>query len=157
MKAACIGCSWSPFAKSFDGGDFAPLQRRGQGQAGQHALSVHQHGACAALALIAALLGACQRKAFAQRVEQHDARVDVQRLRHAVDLERDLHDVLRHDRRRGRAGHGRQLRERGLGRQQVRGEEADATTTGLHHERAARLTHVVQRGHLSQGAPLRRR
>ena len=43
----------------------------------------------------ASLLGACQREALAQRVEQHDAGVELERLRHTVDPEAELHDVLR--------------------------------------------------------------
>jgi hypothetical protein len=48
----------------------------GQAQAGIDAAAVDDHGAGAALALVAALLGAGQVQVFAQQVEQRGAGVD---------------------------------------------------------------------------------
>jgi hypothetical protein len=57
------------------------LVHHGQRQAGVDALAVEQHRAGAALAMVAALLGAGQVQVLAQRVEQRGARVQVQRVR----------------------------------------------------------------------------
>ena len=70
--------------QAFDGGDFAPLILHGQSETGIDALAVHQHGARAARALIAAFF-AGQFGKFAQRVEQRHARLDVQIERLPVD------------------------------------------------------------------------
>ena len=48
------------------------------------------HRAGAALAVIAALLGAGEMQVIAQRVEQRGARVELERVRFAVHLEREL-------------------------------------------------------------------
>ncbi len=47
------------------------------------------HRAGAALAVVAALLGAGQVQVLAQRVEQRGARVELERVRVAVDLQGD--------------------------------------------------------------------
>ena len=61
MKACCSGCSASPSRQAFDGGDRrAPSLHHRQRQAGVDAPAVDQHGAGAALAVVAALLGAGQ-------------------------------------------------------------------------------------------------
>ena len=57
------------------------LGRGRKRQAGQHAPSVDQHGAGAALAVVAAFLGAGQAEMLAQRVEQRGA--DIERERDA--------------------------------------------------------------------------
>ena len=54
----------------FDGGDLAAFMHDRECQAGVGRVAVDQHGAGAALAVIAALLGAGQVEAFAQGVEQ---------------------------------------------------------------------------------------
>ena len=56
-----------------------------QGEARIHAAAVDVHGACAALAVVAALLGAGEVQALAQAVQQGDARLDVELVRLAVD------------------------------------------------------------------------
>ena len=61
-------------------------------QARVDAAAVDDHRAGAALALVAALLGAGQVQVLAQRVEQGGARVELQRARRAVHLERDARD-----------------------------------------------------------------
>ena len=73
--AAACGCS-APFApgEALDGGDRLAHRCR-QGQAGEHAPAADVHRAGAALALVAALLGAGEAKVLAQGVEQGGARV----------------------------------------------------------------------------------
>src|SRR5262249_37256125 len=73
--------------KAFNRGDGAAFDLSREGQAGQHALAVDMDGAGAALALIAALLGAGQRKVLAQGIEQRDARLDGERPRLSIDHE----------------------------------------------------------------------
>ncbi len=55
-------------AEAFDGGDVAPAHLHGQHQAGLHDFAVHQHGAGAADAGLAAALGAGQVQVVAQQV-----------------------------------------------------------------------------------------
>ena len=69
---------------------------------------VDDHRAGAALAVVAALLGAGQMQVLAQRIEQGGARVELKLLRGAVHGERHLG----HRRRRGR---GRRTTIPGLG------------------------------------------
>ena len=71
-----------------------PLLHDGQGQAGVDALAVHQHGAGAALAAVAAFLGAGQLHGFAQGVEQAHPGFEQQVDRAAIDAQ------LKRDRRR---------------------------------------------------------
>ena len=52
------------------------LVHHGEGQAGIDAPAVHQHRAGAALAVVAALLGAGEAQVFAQGVEQRGARIE---------------------------------------------------------------------------------
>lgn len=80
--------------KPLYGGDGTAFGLGGERQAGQHALAVDMNGAGAALTLVAALLGAGEAEMFTQRVEQRDARLDVERMALAVDVEMN-------------AGHGR--------------------------------------------------
>ena len=60
------------------------LVHRGEGQAGVDPGAVHQHRAGAALAVVAALLGAGQPQVMAQRVQQRSARIDVEAVGRAV-------------------------------------------------------------------------
>jgi hypothetical protein len=76
-------------AEPFDRDDLAAVVHHRQGQAGIDALAVHQHGAGAALAAVAALLGAGQVQHFAQGVEQGDARFDREFVLGTVDTERE--------------------------------------------------------------------
>src|SRR5688572_7646765 len=69
-----------------DGRDLAPLDGRGERQTRQHATAVHEHGAGAALPLVAALLRPGQLHPLAQRVQEHHARINFERPRRAVDL-----------------------------------------------------------------------
>ena len=101
MQRAALG-------QALNRGDLLALRTRGQHQAGEHALAVHMHGAGAATAMIAALLGAGELGVFAQCVEQRGALVHLQRMRLAVDGEGDGNET-----RAGRGG----LRNARVGRE----------------------------------------
>ena len=60
-------------------------------QAGVDAASVEQHRASAALAMIAALLGSCQREMLTQSVEKSCPGIERQTMEQAVDLEVDTY------------------------------------------------------------------
>ena len=64
---------------ALDRSDVAPVDRGGERQATEHALTVDVHRAGAAQSVVAALLGAGQVQPFAQQVEQRGA--DVGRTR----------------------------------------------------------------------------
>ena len=76
--------------EALDGGDFGAVEGDGEGQAGVDPPVVDQHRAGAALAAVAAFLGAGQGHALAQEVEQGHPRV-VERYRPclAVDGQAD--------------------------------------------------------------------
>src|SRR5215470_8761957 len=77
--------------QALDGGHPARIALPGGDQARVDDLAVEDHGARAALALAAALLGAGQPEILAQHVEQPLPRRHIDRARLAVDLERHLH------------------------------------------------------------------
>ena len=62
----------------FDGYQVGPVAHDGQGQAGIDALAIAQHRAGAALAMVAAFLGADQIQLLTQQVEQGDPRMYLQ-------------------------------------------------------------------------------
>ena len=62
--------------QSFYGRNLAALRHHSQRQASEYAATVDVNSACAAFAAIAAFADACQRKLFAQRIEQRRARID---------------------------------------------------------------------------------
>ncbi len=72
------------FRETFDG-RYRLAHRRGERQAGQHPPAADQHGAGAALTMIAALLRPREIEMLAQRVEQRGARIDVQMIGAVVD------------------------------------------------------------------------
>ena len=74
-------------ADALDGRDLIRRVHHGKRQARVHALAVHMHRAGAALAVIAALLGAGQVQVFAQAIEQRGPRIDAQRIALAVYLQ----------------------------------------------------------------------
>ncbi len=76
---------------AFDGLDVFPLRVDGQDGATVDHLAVHDDGAGAAGCPVADFLCAGQLQVIAQRVDQGDARLDVQVVGLAVDLERDWH------------------------------------------------------------------
>ena len=65
-------------AKALDRGDTAALVHHGQRQTGIDAPAIDDHRACAALAVVAALLGARQAKMFTQGIEQRRPRIDIE-------------------------------------------------------------------------------
>src|SRR5262249_38704858 len=69
----------------FNGGDLASLCLHAQHQAGGNNAVVHQHGACSAVAVVAALLAAGQTENVAQAFEQALARLAQELLRLAID------------------------------------------------------------------------
>jgi hypothetical protein len=77
-------------AQALDGGDPRVLVHDGQREAGNDPPPVHEHRARAALPLIAALFGAGEAQVLAQRVEQSRASVELEHVRPAVHVERDL-------------------------------------------------------------------
>jgi hypothetical protein len=137
-----------PLRQPLDRRDLPALQGGGEGQARQDAPPVNEHRAGPALALVAPLLRAGQLEPFAQGVEQHDARIDVQGCRRAVDLEYDL-DGICHRGCRGehRVGRRTQRGERFLMRQQVEGKPSEAACDRLPQEHASCQPYVGQRRH----------
>ena len=77
--------------QALDRGDLVAFVDEGETQAGIESPAIHQHGAGAALAVVATFLRACQLQMFAKSVEQRRARIDLQGVLLAVDLELDLH------------------------------------------------------------------
>jgi hypothetical protein len=84
--------------ETLDRRDVTAFGRGGKREAGQHTPAVDDHGACAALAVVAALLGACQPEVLAQRVEQRGADIECNEMLVAVDPQREA------DRRAGVPG-----------------------------------------------------
>ncbi len=80
---------------AFDGGDGVPIMHCRQGHAGIDAAFVHQHGASAALPMVAAFPGAGQQQPFAQGVEQRDACIGDERVALAVHGQQHRHALRR--------------------------------------------------------------
>jgi hypothetical protein len=74
-------------AEPLDGGDAITLVHDRKRQASIDPPPVDDHGARAALTVVAAFLGAGELQALAQRVEQSCAGVELELLRHAVHRE----------------------------------------------------------------------
>ena len=81
---------------SLDGFHAVPRAREAEHQTGKHGLAVHEHGAGAALAQLAAMLRAGETQVLAQHFEQGlvGREGDLDGL--AVQLERDLHFGVGH-------------------------------------------------------------
>jgi len=75
--------------EALDGRHVDAVQRHGEQQAGVRAAPVHEDGAGAALAVVAALLRTRQAEPLAQQVEQRGARVELERVLLAVDVQAD--------------------------------------------------------------------
>ena len=73
----------------------APCGGDGEGEAGVDAAAVEEHGAGAALAVVAALFGAGEVEVLAQGVEQGGAGVERELVRFAVDLEGEVEHLRR--------------------------------------------------------------
>ena len=89
MNACCIGWSSPPAREAFDGRDLRAVLHDGEREAGIDAPAVDQHRAGAALAVVAALLGAGEVEMLAQRVEQRRPGRDAQLVIDAVDVKGD--------------------------------------------------------------------
>ena len=94
---AVLGLRMRPAATAFHGRDFRAVFHDGEGETGDDPAAVHEHGARAALAVIAALLGAGEIEMIAQRVEQSRPRRDGKLCRFAVDRQRNRHFNRRRD------------------------------------------------------------
>src|SRR3954463_9428808 len=86
----------SAASQSLNGRNVFALMCEREREARIDSAPIRKHGAGAALATVTALLCAGETDVFAQRLEQRDARLDFQRVRTPVYVERDLL----------RAGHG---------------------------------------------------
>jgi hypothetical protein len=83
------------FSHALDGGDAPAILHRRQHEAGVGAPAVDQHGAGAAGAEVAALLGAAKVQPLAQHVEQGGGRRHRQAMAGAIDLEREVELMLK--------------------------------------------------------------
>jgi len=88
------GMQRAGLSDAFDRGDLVALVHHGEGEAGVHPLAVDVHGACAALAVIAAFLRAGQEKVFTQAVEERCARVDAQSVLNPIDAQGQGYDIF---------------------------------------------------------------
>ena len=77
-------------AEAFDRDDVVALVHDGERETRVDPASVDQHGARAALTVVAALLGAGQMQVLSQRVEQRRAQIELELDGLTVDRERDL-------------------------------------------------------------------
>ena len=132
--------------QALDRGDPAAFDARGEREAGQHAAPIDEHRAGAALALIAALLRAGQLESLAERIQQDDARIELQRSCRSIDIERHLDKVLCRGRLgEHRLGRGRQRGEGIVVRQQLEGECAEAARDRSAQELTSRRSDIGQR------------
>src|SRR5262249_17297918 len=79
------------FCKSLDGDNPRPLLHDRKREAGIDAPPVDQHGAGAALAVVAAFFGSGEIEMKTQRIEQRSPWRNVELALHAVDVKRDGH------------------------------------------------------------------
>ncbi len=88
MNAALHRVQLAAVGEAFNRCNLLAFGGGGEGQAGVHALAVDMHRARAALAMVAAFFAAGQADMLAERVEKRRARVEVQLVIDAVDVER---------------------------------------------------------------------
>jgi hypothetical protein len=119
MNACCTGCSVPFSARPSIVVTLAPFLHHRERQARIDAAAVNQDGARAALAVIAALLGAGQIEMIAQGIEKRGPRCDAQLALHAVDRDRDC-DFPGHRRAPLTISHGDRLRHCQLRSQEIR-------------------------------------
>jgi hypothetical protein len=74
-------------SKALDCGDAVSVLRDREGEARIYPGAVYDYGACAALAVVAALFGAGQLEAFPQEVEQGDAGIEIELLALSINGE----------------------------------------------------------------------
>jgi hypothetical protein len=113
-------------AESLDRGDLGALVHHGQAEAGIDAAAIDDDRTRAALALVAALLGAGQLQVLAQQVEQGGAGVDLHLVTLAVDRQGDLARDRRGRRRRCAGAAGLHLGGRDRGHRGGRGGQRAA-------------------------------
>ena len=97
MNAAWSGMQVVAVGEALDGRDVEAVLRDGEQQAGVRAAAVDEHGARAALAVVAALLRPGEPELLAQHVEERRARVDLDPVVGFVDAEGDV-GVMGHTR-----------------------------------------------------------
>src|SRR5262249_32629390 len=86
--------------QSLDRRDLVSIVHDSKVETREHAPAVHVHGACTALSVIAALLGAGQCQRLAETIQQGGARIDPQRMVPAVDAKSDRNGPFNGRRRR---------------------------------------------------------
>src|SRR6266851_479496 len=89
--------------------DLVALVHHGEAQARVHPPAVDMHGAGAALAVVAAFLGAGQVNGFAQAIQERRARVEAQPVLAAIDTQNQGYDSPGIRGRRGRIDSGVQV------------------------------------------------
>ena len=77
------------FFQTLDGRDFVARMHYGERQAAVDALSIDDHRAGAALALVAALLRPGQPEMLTQRIEQSYTRIEIKSMALPIDSQRD--------------------------------------------------------------------
>src|SRR5437016_756901 len=107
MQRSIAGC------EALDRADGAALRRRREHEAGDHPPPIEQNRAGAALAVVAALLGAGQPEVLAQRIEQCGARIERHAMLTAVDRECESNGIAR-------ISYARRLRGGGVRRERPR-------------------------------------
>src|SRR5258707_12641947 len=78
----------------FSGGDLMSVVHQGQVEAGEHSSAVHVHGTRAALPMVAALSGSCERNRFSEAIKQRCSRIKSELVVLTVDVERDRDRAL---------------------------------------------------------------
>jgi hypothetical protein len=78
-------------SQALHGRDFFPALHHGQHQAGVPALAIHQHGAGAALPVIAPLLCSSKLQMLAQQIEDRHTRVNIELVLLFVDGQRETY------------------------------------------------------------------
>ena len=83
-------------AQALHGLNLGAIGLYGKGQAGSHAVAVHQHRAGATDAVLAADMGSREIDILAEEVDQEKARLDLANMADAVDGYRDRNPVVHH-------------------------------------------------------------
>src|SRR2546423_737083 len=102
-EAHLHGVELSVLLHVLDGAHLVAASHRGEHGARLHGLAVHEHGAGAAVAGVAAPVGAGEAQVLAQEVDEQQARLDLLGDLLAVDRHRHLHGVLLYLRARSTA------------------------------------------------------
>jgi hypothetical protein len=90
LDEGCLhGVEFAGLSETFDGGDALAGMHHGEGEARVHAASIDVDGACAALAVVAAFLGAGKVEVLAKTVEKRGAWIDLKVVVLSIHVERD--------------------------------------------------------------------